>query len=91
MNYKLDYVQGDDKTTIGVNNLDTVLTMLRANVMIRAGQIAKANGVPPAMRTRALERIKDIKTAVLSVDVDTGIVFINNERPENSYYQLTEV
>ena len=91
MNYKLDYVQGDDKTTVGVNNLTTVLCMLRANVTIRARKILKANGAPIALRSRALDRMEDIKTAALYVDVETGIVFINGERPDSAYYQLSEV
>lgn len=90
MNYKLDYVQDGSKTTVGVNNLTTVLNMLRANVVIRSRKIAKANGVPPAVRSRALDRMEEIKTARLFIDVNTGIVFINNERPDSAYYQLSE-
>ena len=97
MAYKLTHVSPsfvtgqDDQIELvgGSQNEDIIIAMIKANIKVRAMRVAKAPGVPEAVKIKAVTTIATIdKTPIwISIPGD-GIAFINGERPEMDYYKV---
>ena len=94
MNYKVTYNDDSGETVILDNvPLTKALLHIRVHVIQKNKRFLSHHhkNIPPAIVERAQWWVDNAATMPLPVDLDTGIVYLNNEEPDLDFYRFIQI